>query len=507
MNKLSRICRALVRACPAIAAIVATVFVSGSSQVHAFSAAGASGCNLGNGRVTSVVAVDGGCVSGPTGPNVQSYDVVQGKTYTVTLEQVIDCANGGTDATIQVMVKNSDTGNQCYTATLVAVGTYTFDVVMPPNACNTYPIDYCTDNCDSSTGLRARRGDGGCAQVHLRAATFGPGCTAPVTDTDCTNCATDTDGDGTPDCTDGCPADPNKIDPGLCGCGIADTDTDGDGVPDCNDSCPQDPSRTEPGACGCGVAETDTDGDGTPDCTDGCPQDPLKTSPGVCGCGVRETDTDQDGVPDCNDGCPLDPNKTAPGVCGCGVAETDTDGDGVPDCIETDPNAFCFPEGDGADQVDCPCVAPNVVPNPQAAVGHGCANAFNLDGALLTATGTAAPDTIQFTCDVGPGYKGFAFLVVGNATMPAVPATDGIICVTRSGNGHVYRIGGHNAGTYGAAPGTWTYPNNTQTTPLSIASLQGPGTAYYQVYYRHAVPDFCNPSTANTSNGLQIVWP
>jgi hypothetical protein len=28
------------------------------------------------------------------------------------------------------------------------------------------------------------------------------------------------------------------IDPGECGCGIADTDTDEDGVPDCRDLCP-----------------------------------------------------------------------------------------------------------------------------------------------------------------------------------------------------------------------------------------------------------------------------
>lgn len=33
----------------------------------------------------------------------------------------------------------------------------------------------------------------------------------------------DTDGDGTPDCEDGCPADPNKTDPGFCGCGVKDT--------------------------------------------------------------------------------------------------------------------------------------------------------------------------------------------------------------------------------------------------------------------------------------------
>lgn len=55
---------------------------------------------------------------------------------------------------------------------------------------------------------------------------------------------------------DFCPADPNKTDPGICGCGVPDTDTDGDGTPDCNDSCPTDPNKVVAGACGCGFAET-----------------------------------------------------------------------------------------------------------------------------------------------------------------------------------------------------------------------------------------------------------
>ncbi len=49
----------------------------------------------------------------------------------------------------------------------------------------------------------------------------------------------DSDADGTVDCNDGCPLDPNKIGPGACGCGIVD-DQDGDGFvscgPDCDDS-------------------------------------------------------------------------------------------------------------------------------------------------------------------------------------------------------------------------------------------------------------------------------
>ena len=43
----------------------------------------------------------------------------------------------------------------------------------------------------------------------------------------------DTDQDGTPDCLDGCPEDPNTSTPGVCGCGVDDSDADGDGFPDC----------------------------------------------------------------------------------------------------------------------------------------------------------------------------------------------------------------------------------------------------------------------------------
>jgi hypothetical protein len=39
---------------------------------------------------------------------------------------------------------------------------------------------------------------------------------------------------------DQCPSDPNKTEPGQCGCGVADTDSDSDGVADCNDNCPND---------------------------------------------------------------------------------------------------------------------------------------------------------------------------------------------------------------------------------------------------------------------------
>ncbi|NUP95663.1 MAG: thrombospondin type 3 repeat-containing protein [Planctomycetaceae bacterium] len=148
----------------------------------------------------------------------------------------------------------------------------------------------------------------------------------------------DTDGDGSADCIDGCPTDPLKVAPGTCGCGVSDVDSDGDGTADCNDGCPNDPFKVAPGQCGCGVSDLDSDGDGTADCNDGCPNDPLKIAPGTCGCGVSDADSDGDGTPNCIDGCPNDPFKTSPGLCGCGIADTDSDGDGTPDCNDGCPN-------------------------------------------------------------------------------------------------------------------------------------------------------------------------
>jgi hypothetical protein len=149
--------------------------------------------------------------------------------------------------------------------------------------------------------------------------------------------AIDSDGDGTPDGQDGCPADPNKTDPGQCGCGHPDTDTDGDGVADCVDPCPQD-------------NPDDTDGDGICDSADGCPADPNKSDPGQCGCGNPDTDTDGDGVADCFDPCPLD-------------NPDDTDGDGVCEssdlCVGDDLTGDCDSDGT-CDDLD-PCVKPVLV--------------------------------------------------------------------------------------------------------------------------------------------------
>ncbi len=72
-------------------------------------------------------------------------------------------------------------------------------------------------------------------------------------------CGDDTDNDGKVDVCDPCPNDNPD-------------DSDGDGVCDSDDGCPFDPNKTEPGLCGCGVDDhADSDADGIPDCDDQCP--------------------------------------------------------------------------------------------------------------------------------------------------------------------------------------------------------------------------------------------
>ncbi len=59
----------------------------------------------------------------------------------------------------------------------------------------------------------------------------------------------------------------------ICG-DNKDNDCDGEVDEGCIvDLCPEDPNKTEPGICGCNVQDIDSDGDGVLDCLDGCPND------------------------------------------------------------------------------------------------------------------------------------------------------------------------------------------------------------------------------------------
>jgi hypothetical protein len=155
------------------------------------------------------------------------------------------------------------------------------------------------------------------------------------------------------------------------------------------------------------------------------------------------------------------------------------------------PTSFCF--GDGTEGW-CPCL-----PAPLfGATGHGCPNSFTSSGAILSFVGP------QFIAVLGGNSASYGLMLKGNATLgiPGAPSGDGIRCV----DGQLIRFGGHNAGTYGAPLGTWTYPNAVQTVSIAVATGQVSGqNAYYQLYYRNVAP-ICNPSTTNMTNAIGISW-
>jgi hypothetical protein len=147
-----------------------------------------------------------------------------------------------------------------------------------------------------------------------------------------------------------CPDDPNKTEPGSCGCGIADTDTDLDGTPDCDDNCPNDPNKTDPGICDCGGPE----GNCSVGCGDGicagvaggedchtCPSDCLgqftgKPSTRYC-CGDGECE----GAEDSNN-CAVDCVPPPDPVCGNGVCES---GEDINTCSKDCETAICGKTG------------------------------------------------------------------------------------------------------------------------------------------------------------------
>lgn len=122
----------------------------------------------------------------------------------------------------------------------------------------------------------------------------------------------DTDSGSSTQPLNGCPFDPEKTQPGTCGCGIPDDDGDADGTADCIDGCPFDPEKTKPGICGCGVSDEDLDGNGTPDCVQSCLPDPCVH--GTCVDGVNSyycsCETGWSGV-----NCDLNINDCNPDPC------------------------------------------------------------------------------------------------------------------------------------------------------------------------------------------------
>ena len=158
------------------------------------------------------------------------------------------------------------------------LGTWTYSTVGDPHACSDLDEDGIDKTCGAGDNCPDDANPG---QEDCNADGEGDAC-EPAEEQDddgdgyC-NCLPDPAEEGDP--CDDCDADPDKVIPGICGCGVADTDSDGDSVADCLDPCPYDPNKWVPGTglgegpgqCGCGVLDTDSDGDGLADCIDCAP--------------------------------------------------------------------------------------------------------------------------------------------------------------------------------------------------------------------------------------------
>jgi hypothetical protein len=156
---------------------------------------------------------------------------------------------------------------------------------------------------------------------------------------------------------------------------------------------------------------------------------------------------------------------------------------------------FCF--GDAAAAAACPCA--NV-----GATGHGCDNSASTGGAVLTASGSPAPDSIVLT-SLGQLPLGSTFFLQGTQEVNAVAFGDGLRCVA----GTVRKIAATRA-----IGGVAIYPRPGDPSITARSAALGDPIAsgsmrYYQVMYRDRQASFCPTPSGNAwnvSSGLRIQW-
>ena len=286
----------------------------------------------------------------------------------------------------------------------------------------------------------------------------------------------DSDGDGTADCFDGCPNDPNKIDPGDCGCGSEDLDSDGDGVSDCIDNCPADSN----------ALQQDQDMDGLGDACDNCPDD----------ANPEQLDCDDDGVGD---------------VCAIANGASDANQNGVPDSCEL--IEFCY--GDGGNQAgcsDCPC-GNNAAPG----TAGGCLNGVGQSARLIgSGVASLSNDQLNFVM-TGGNPSTFGVLTSGAAQAPANPANpcfglasgiqaiqlDGLRCVVQGTLRHGARPTDA-AGDIGFSTNGWGPPFGPAGGLIAQTGASAGASRYWQVIYREDPALGCMRGQ-NTSNGVATV--
>ena len=152
--------------------------------------------------------------------------------------------------------------------------------------------------------------------------------------------------------------------------------------------------------------------------------------------------------------------------------------------------AFCFGDGSGS---ACPCAN-------SGAVGAGCANSINANGATLAGAGFAslAVDTFVLSGAGMPNSSALYFQGTAQSGAGAgVAFGDGLRCAA----GTVVRLG-----TTANVAGGSQYPNASSSVPISIKGAVPAGaTRTYQVWYRNSAV-YCTASTFNLTNGVTVTW-
>jgi hypothetical protein len=140
---------------------------------------------------------------------------------------------------------------------------------------------------------------------------------------------------------------------------------------------------------------------------------------------------------------------------------------------------------------DCPC-------GNFGALGHGCANSFNGQGALLGASGNVNPDTVVLAGS-GMPTSSLGVYMQHDAQSQQV-FHDGVLCA----GGTLVRLRNRPC-----VAGASSFPDGSDTISLSARGGVVPGSGarrYYALWYRNASTTYCPPATANVTNGVMITW-
>ena len=156
--------------------------------------------------------------------------------------------------------------------------------------------------------------------------------------------------------------------------------------------------------------------------------------------------------------------------------------------------AYCFGTWE-----ECPC-------GNNGAATAGCETAYDSGGARLTATGTSSVggDTLTLVATglrpdatpTGLFFQGTAMLGGGMGA----PFNDGLLCAT----GTIRRLKGRLA-SGGSVSFGFDVPGDM---PVSTRGQIPPagGTYTYQLWFRHAAPQYCTTARFHMSNALEITW-